>query len=138
MKGSVSMLSITKVQADKLIEHSLKGYPNEVCGILAGKDGRVEKVYQMSNADESSKTFLMDPEEQFRVMKDMRSRSFDMVGIYHSHPETEAYPSVHDVRFAFYPETSYLIVSLKDEDCPDIKSFKITDGKIKNEKLIIK
>lgn len=131
------MLYLSKKQSDELIEHSEKESPNEVCGILAGREGKVEKIYRMINTDKSSKTFLMDPKEQLKVMKEIRSLELEMIGIYHSHSQTEAYPSAHDVRLAFYPEVSYVIVSIKDKDKPNIKSFKIVEGKITEEEIKI-
>ncbi|MDP6685940.1 MAG: M67 family metallopeptidase, partial [Candidatus Omnitrophota bacterium] len=110
------MFYLSKKERDELISHSKSESPKEVCGILAGKEGKVQKIYQMRNTDESAKTFLMDPKEQLTVMKEIRNLGLDMVGIYHSHSETEAYPSAHDVKLAFYPECSYVIVSIKDKD----------------------
>ena len=132
------MLYLSKKQADELVEHSKRESPNEACGILKGKEGKVEKVYQMTNPDKSSKTFFMDPKEQLKVMKEIRSLGLEMAGIYHSHLESEAYPSAHDLELAFYPETSYVIISLKDKDNPNIRSFEIKEGKITEKGLEIK
>jgi len=129
------MLYLNKKQVDELVEHSDRESPNEACGILAGMEGRVEKIYRMSNADKSSRTFFMDPKEQLKVMKEIRNQGLEMAGIYHSHLETEAYPSAHDVKLAYYPEVSYVIVSLKDKDNPGIRSFKIVEGKITEEEV---
>jgi len=131
------MLYLSKSQADELIEHSKKDSPNEACGILAGKDGKVEKVYLMTNADRSSATFFMDPGEQLKVIKQIRNLGLDMVGIYHSHLQSEAYPSAHDVELAYYPEVSYVIVSIRNKDNPSIRSFKIRDGQISEEEVKI-
>ena len=60
-----------------------------------------------------------------------------MVGIYHSHSQTEAYPSAHDVELAYYPEVFYVIVSIKDRDNPSIRSFKIVEGKVNEERVMI-
>lgn len=129
------MLYLNKKQVDELVEHSDRESPNEACGILAGMEGRVEKIYRMSNADKSSRTFFMDPKEQLKVMKEIRNQGLEMAGIYHSHLETEAYPSAHDVKLAYYPEVSYVIVSLKDKANPGIRSFKIVEGKITEEEV---
>ncbi len=146
------MLFLSEKQADELIEHSKSEYPNEVCGILAGpttgetsktypernqRDRRVEKIYRMNNMNKSRTTFFMDPKEQLKVMKEIRNLELEMVGIYHSHPETDAYPSAHDVELAYYPGVSYIIVSIKDKDKPEIKSFSIVDGKIEREEIKI-
>lgn len=131
------MLLLSKKQANELIEHSRKKLPNEACGILAGKDRKVEKVYQMTNTDESSTTFFMEPKQQLKVMKEIRNLRLEMVGIYHSHPDTKAYPSTRDVNMAFYEDVSYVIISLQDKEDIKIKSFKIKNKKIQEEKLKI-
>lgn len=132
------MLCLSERQQGELIEHSKIESPNEACGILAGKDGRVVKIYQMINTDKSSKTFFIDPRQQLKVMKEIRNLGLEMVGIYHSHVETEAYPSAYDVELAFYPEASYVIISIKDRDNPSIRSFKIVEGKITEEEVRIR
>jgi len=131
------MLYLSKGQKEQLIEHSLKESPNEACGILAGKHAKVEKVFPVISTDKSSQTFFMDTKEQLRVMKEIRSDGLEMIGIYHSHPQTEAYPSAHDVELAFYPEVSYVIISLKNKEKPNIRSFGIIEGKINEEELKI-
>jgi proteasome lid subunit RPN8/RPN11 len=131
------MLYLSKENAKKLAEHSERECPNEACGMLAGKDGKVEKVYQMTNRDKSAKTFFMDPSEQLKVIKEIRDLGMKMAGIYHSHPETEAYPSAHDVELAFYPEASYVIISIKDKANPSIRSFRIIQGEVSEERVKI-
>ncbi|MBI5144117.1 MAG: M67 family metallopeptidase, partial [Candidatus Omnitrophica bacterium] len=101
---------------ERIIRQSKRELPDEACGILAGRDGRVEKVYEMTNADKSPSTFFMDAKEQLKAIKDMRNLGLEMVAIYHSHIASQAYPSSHDVELAFYPEVSYVILSLKDQD----------------------
>lgn len=139
------MLYLSKKQAEELVEHSKRESPNEACGILAGKvyseqsqdDKKVEKVYRMTNVKASPETFFMGSKEQFKVMKEIRNLKLEMVGIYHSHLEIEAYPSAHDVELANYPEISYLIISIKDKDNPGIRSFKIVEGKIEEEAISV-
>lgn len=131
------MLFLNKKDSDGLIRHAKADAPNEACGILAGKDNKVEKVYRMENKDKSAESFFMDPQEQLKLMKEIRSSGLDFIGIYHSHPETNAYPSARDVELAHYPEVSYVIVSLKDKDNPDIKAFRIVDQKITPEETIL-
>lgn len=131
------MLYLSKKQLEELVEHSKRESPNEACGILAGNqaDKKVDKVYQMTNTDKSAKTFFMNPKEQLKVMKEIRNLGLEMVGIYHSHPETEAYPSAHDVELAFYPEVSFVIISIRDKENPSIRSFKIIEEKISEEEV---
>lgn len=132
------MFILEKDLLEKMLQQIKEEFPNEACGILAGREGRAEKVYAMSNVDKSPSTYFMDAKEQLLVMKEIRNLGLEMVGIYHSHAASPAYPSGHDVEMAFYPEASYIIVSLADKDKPAVRSFKIVEGKITEEKLIIK
>lgn len=131
------MLILKKDLLEKIFKQTKEESPNEACGILAGKDGQVAKVYEMANIDKSPSTYFMDPKDQLLVMKDMRNLGLEMVGIYHSHVASPAYPSAHDVELAFYPEVSYVIISLKDKDNPTVRSFKIEEGKIAEEEVKI-
>src|SRR3989338_1813764 len=131
------MLILKKKFLDKIIAQARKELPNEACGILAGRDDKVERVYEMANADASPSTFLMEPKEQLKVMKDMRNSGIGMIGIYHSHVASQAYPSAHDVELALYPEVSCVIISLEDKKTPVIRSFKIQEGNIREENMRI-
>lgn len=104
--------------------------PVEACGILAGKDNKVEKLYETTNIDNSTDHFMMEPKEQFAVVKDIRSVGLEMLAIYHSHPLTPARPSAEDVRLALTPGVTYVIVSLRYRDHPVMKGFLIANGNI--------
>jgi len=129
------MLILGKDLLEKMLKQIKEEFPNEACGILAGREGRAGKVYEMSNIDKSPSTYFMDAKEQLLVMKEIRNLGSEMVGIYHSHVASPAYPSGHDVEMAFYPEASYIIVSLADKDKPAVRSFKIKEGVITEEEI---
>ena len=131
------MLKLKKELLERIVKHSLAEFPYEACGILAGKERNIQKVYEMINTDKSPQTFFMDAKEQLRVMKEIRNQGEEMLGIYHSHVASEAHPSSHDVELALYPEVSYVIISLKDKKNPSVRSFKIVKGKITEEELKI-
>jgi len=131
------MLSLKKELLKMITEHAIREFPNEACGILAGNQGRAERVYEMVNAEKSPETFFMDAREQLKVMKEIRNKGEEMIGIYHSHVASLAYPSSHDVELALYPEASYVIISIKDKKNPSVRSFKIVEGKISEEELEI-
>lgn len=128
------MISIKREDLEILTEHARAEYPLEACGILAGKEGVVEEVYKMANKDSSSVTYIMDPTEQYKVMKKMREKGLDLIGIYHSHTSSPAYPSQRDIELAFYPDASYLIVSLASAPL-EVKSFRIKDGRVEEEEI---
>ncbi|MCM8784924.1 MAG: Mov34/MPN/PAD-1 family protein [Candidatus Omnitrophica bacterium] len=133
------MIYLTKEQYVSIVNHTKKEYPKEACGILAGINGRVIKVYKMANiSDNPESCYFMKPEEQIKVFKEMRQLGIEMLGIYHSHSNTSAYPSQRDCELAFYSEVDYLIISLKNFNNPEIRAFKIVKGKIYEEKIIIR
>ena len=115
---------------DQMVEQARAEAPIEACGILAGNNGRVEKIYKMKNADKSSNHFMMAPEEQFKVVKDIRACGLKMLAIYHSHPVTPARPSAEDIRLSLTPDLVYVIVSLKNKNMPAIKGFLIEDSSV--------
>ena len=130
------MIELSPEHISRLIKEAKRAYPNEACGILAGgKDQRIEAVYPLTNIEPSSATYFADPKEQVQVMKQLREEGREIVGIYHSHPDGEAYPSERDVELALWPDSFYLIISLKDMDEPVIKAFRIRKGKIKEEEI---
>ncbi|MBF0559295.1 MAG: M67 family metallopeptidase [Nitrospirae bacterium] len=114
---------------DDMIAHCRNGYPNEACGILAGTAHEVSRLYLMQNAEASPVSYLMDSKEQFTVMKSMREAKLSMVALFHSHPDSAAYPSAKDVQLAFYEDSAYVIVSLSASE-PVAKAFLIKNGAV--------
>ena len=139
------MFKISRSDLQTIIEHCEAAYPNEACGILGGRDGRVEKVYCMTNARPGPAAYEMDPEEQFRVMKDIREAGLAMVGMFHSHPGGHAYPSSVDVEKAYwpgtrlpnYPSAVYVIVSLLDRANPVARGYLIEEGTVSEIPLTV-
>ena len=129
-------MRIGKAHFTEMVEHCCEDYSREACGILAGKNNLVTKVYKMTNtADTPATCYYMDPREQFKVFKEMRSSWIEMLAIYHSHTGSPAYPSPRDREMAFYPEASYVIVSLENRKAVEVKAFKIKEDKIEEEKI---
>ncbi len=131
------MLKIPKSIHDDIIAHAREGFPLEVCGILGGRDGVVSAIYRMTNTDASNEHFMMNPKEQFAVVKELRAHGLAMTAIYHSHPESPARPSAEDIRLALTPDVSYAIVSLIEPDNPVLKSFRISAGTVVPEEIEI-
>ncbi len=129
-------LRIPRQIFDEMLAYCREGYPNEVCGVLAGRENTVVKIYKTKNEERSPVSYLMDPGEQFRVMKDMRASGLTMLSIFHSHPASPAYPSPKDVSLAFYEDSVYVIVSLAGKE-PEAKAFSIRDGKIREVGIIV-
>lgn len=128
------MIKIPKLICETMIEHARKEAPIECCGILAGKDGRVQKVFKLKNEEQSPVRYSISPQEQIKVFEEMEKDSLDMIAIYHSHTHTPAFPSETDVKLAFYPEVSSVIISLMEE-IPVIKAFRIRKDRIEPEEI---
>ena len=122
---------------EQMIQQAKVEVPIEACGILAGKNEQVEKLYKMTNTDKSCVHFTMTPDEQFKVIKDIRAAGRQMLAIYHSHPETPARPSAEDIRMALTPGVLYVIVSLQNTE-PAIKGFLIEDTNVTEVPVKIK
>jgi proteasome lid subunit RPN8/RPN11 len=115
---------------EQMVAQAKAKAPVEACGILAGRGDRVKKLYEMTNVDNSSDHFMMAPEEQFSVIKDIRSAGLEMLAVYHSHPATPARPSAEDIRLSLTPDVIYVILSLQDSRSPAVKGFLIENGNI--------
>jgi proteasome lid subunit RPN8/RPN11 len=123
------MIILPKSILQQMIKNCKEEVPYESCGILAGNNRKVEKIYKMKNIEKSSTIYLMDSKEQLYVMKDIRNSGLKIEGIYHSHVFSSAQPSKKDIEMAFYPDISYIIVSLEKEQYPVVKSFQINREK---------
>jgi proteasome lid subunit RPN8/RPN11 len=129
-------LSIPPAILTEMVAHCKARAPEEACGILAGTGSEVSQLYLMHNVEHSPVSYAMDSREQFRVMKDMRVRQISMLGIFHSHPTSPAFPSQKDVGLAFYEDCQYVIVSLAEEP-PAVKAFTIREGEVREVPLHI-
>jgi proteasome lid subunit RPN8/RPN11 len=137
-------LRITRDQLQQIITQARAEAPNECCGILAGHGEVVEEVFPVRNKDESPKTYLMDPMEQHHADLMIGERGWEWVGVYHSHPATEAYPSRTDRERALdmdgkpcFPDLRYMIVSLRDGAQPPVRAFRFTGQGITEEDVVI-
>jgi [CysO sulfur-carrier protein]-S-L-cysteine hydrolase len=121
---------------ERIVAHARSDHPYEVCGLIAGEDGQLRKVYEIPNAARSMTYYSMEPTAMLRAFNEMDDEGWDLLAIYHSHTHTEAFPSPTDVELAFYPDAVYLIVSLQD-DVPVLRGFDIRDGRITERELFV-
>jgi [CysO sulfur-carrier protein]-S-L-cysteine hydrolase len=133
------MTELDGVFVKEIVDHGLRGFPNESCGLIAADaDGRPIKVFPMRNADASPVTYRLEGKEQLQVFDEIDRQGWELWAIYHSHTHSEAYPSDTDIRLAFYPDARYILVSLQDRDEPVIRSFFIRDGEVQEEELVVR
>jgi len=130
------VLRITSEIIAAMVAHARQDAPIEACGYLASRDGLVCKHFSMTNTDQEAEHFAMDPKEQFAVVREARELGMRVCAIYHSHPVTPARPSEEDIRLAFDPTISYVIVSLAGDETT-VKSFLIRKGEVQPEPIEI-
>jgi [CysO sulfur-carrier protein]-S-L-cysteine hydrolase len=131
------MLTITEALRAKIVAHARADHPDEACGMIAGPAGsdRPERFIPMTNAARSPTFYEYDSMEQFQLDKEMRERDEDPVVIYHSHTATEAYPSRTDIALAAEPGAHYVLVSTRDPQEAEFRSFRIAGGEVTEEEV---
>ena len=133
------MLTIPRELYDKVVAHARQDHPDEACGVLAGPAGtdRPDRFIAMTNAERSPTFYRFDSAEQFRVWQDMDDKGEEPVVIYHSHTATQAYPSRTDISYASEPQAHYVLVSTRDEDQTEFRSYRILDGVVTEEPVTV-
>jgi proteasome lid subunit RPN8/RPN11 len=131
-------VTISRAVADQMITHCKDAYPYEGCGLLAAAPGTSELVvcYPTNNAAASARVYTIDPKDHLRADRDAEGKGLEIAGVFHSHTHTHAYPSPTDVKQAPVPAWHYVLVSFEHAE-PQIRSFRILDGNIEEETLVI-
>lgn len=123
-------MRISREVLDQIAAHAREEAPNECCGVVAARDGRVTGVEPITNVFASPLRFELDPVEQYRATEAIEERGEQMVGSYHSHTKSEAYPSQTDVnKWDPWPELIHLICSIAGEE-PVVRAFRVEDGQV--------
>lgn len=121
------MITLQKSQLVDILAHAYETEPAECCGLIGGTEsGRASSIYRLRNvAANSHFSYEVAPEELFAAQREMRQSGEQLVAIYHSHPRSsEPEPSETDVRLAYYPSATYLIIGLGGPE-PVMRGFKI-------------
>jgi proteasome lid subunit RPN8/RPN11 len=129
------MLTISRELYDKIIEHARKDHPDEACGVIAGDlgSGKPTRFVPMENAERSPTFYRFDSAEQLKVWREMDDNDEEAVVIYHSHTATQAYPSRTDISYASEPQAHYVLVSTREPDSVEFRSYRIIDGEVTEE-----
>ena len=129
-------IQITNAIAAAIEGHARREHPAECCGLLSGNNGSVTDIHPVRNdADKPETRYFATPEDLFAAMRRIREAGQTLLGVYHSHPRTPAYPSASDVEMAFYPEAFYFIISL--EPGVQLRAFKIENSKIEDVGIVV-
>jgi len=119
---------------DQMVAHCLVGLPEEACGLLGGDpdSGVVATCYPTRNLAASATLYTVDPREHLQADRDVEAAGMAIIGVFHSHTHTDAYPSPTDVAQAPDPSWHYVVISLRDIQ-PTMRSYRIVNGLITEE-----
>ena len=136
-------LRLSESQHATIIGNCYDDLPDEACGLLIGPmdahgepTGVVSEARPCRNADASARTYTVDPKDMLAAMRAAEARGHEIVGVWHSHTHTDAYPSPTDVRQAVDPAWLYVIVSLRD-GVPVLRSYRIRNGEIAEVGIVL-
>ena len=134
-------LEISQSIVDAILEQSRAEYPDECCGVILGPVGSDSpiRLKPMANAAHSPTFYEFDPKDLLALYREVDDRDEEIVVIYHSHTETEAYPSRTDIAYAGEPGAHYVLVSTRKEIAPatEFRSYRIIDGVVTEESVDI-
>ena len=131
------MLVISSDTVDEIVAHARRDHPDEACGIVAGPVGsdRPERFIAMVNAARSPTFYEFDSLDLLRLYREMDDRDEEPVVVYHSHTATPAYPSRTDVAYASEPGAHYVLVSTREPDTVEFRSYRIVDAAVTEEEV---
>jgi proteasome lid subunit RPN8/RPN11 len=129
-------LQVTEEARAAIAAHGERGYPNEICGLLLGKDADGQRtiralvpIENSFEADEQYHRFLITPEAMFQAEKEARRQRLDVLGVYHSHPNEAARPSAYDRDHAAWTAWSYIIVSVRAGGAAEMRAWTLRDDR---------
>ncbi|WKG01885.1 M67 family metallopeptidase [Mycolicibacterium sp. HK-90] len=133
------MLVIRRDLVESMVAHARADHPDEACGVIAGPEGsdRPERFIAMVNAERSPTFYRFDSGEQLKVWRGLEEAGDAPIVIYHSHTATEAYPSRTDISLAQEPDAHYVLVSTRDPEEHELRSYRIIDGVVTEEPVDI-
>jgi proteasome lid subunit RPN8/RPN11 len=127
-------LLVTAPASAALAAEASRAHPAECCGLVGGRDGRIEAVFPVANiAERPESRYEMAPAEMWSARRLAASSSLDVLGFYHSHPRTVPFPSSYDVERAYYPDAVYLIVGLAPRFA--VRAFAIANKRVREIEL---
>ncbi len=132
------VIEITCAHRDEIIAHAREDFPNECCGLLFGTGSTATYFMRMENVEHSPLNYRVDGKALISAFQEMDDRGLDLIGIYHSHTHSPAMPSRTDIALAGYPDAHYLIVSLADQEKPDLRAFTIVDGVVAEQEVVVR
>ncbi len=130
-------IALPRHLVQQMLDHASASPHVEVCGLLTARNGHPSRCIAVPNvANQPQRFFRMDPKQQIDAMRSMREQGEELYGIYHSHPQGPAEPSATDIEQAAYPEALYLVIALNGERRPQLRAYRISNGKTQAVQLL--
>jgi [CysO sulfur-carrier protein]-S-L-cysteine hydrolase len=129
-------MRIARSLLDQMIEHARAEAPDECCGMVASVEGRAVAVHRATNSAHSPLRYEIDGKEQYELQTAIEDAGQDLGAIYHSHTRSAPTPSQTDINLAFYPDSLYVIVGVKDAQ-PEVRAWRIVDGQVSEAELVV-
>jgi proteasome lid subunit RPN8/RPN11 len=135
----ISALELPAHVVEEMVAHCLRALPEEGCGLLGGdaETAVVGKCYPTANVAASAKRYEVDPRDLLRADREAEEGGMSLIGVFHSHTHTDAFPSPTDVAEAPDPSWHYVVVSLRHE-VPALRSYRIVAGEISEEPVLVR
>ena len=131
------MLRLSQPHLDAMVATCIRALPNEGCGLLLGSpEGEVAEVIASANVANSARVYEIDSRVLLRAFRRADETAMTVLGVFHSHTHSDAYPSATDVRQAPDPAWHYVLVSLRDVPSV-VRSYRIEDAVIREEEVVL-
>jgi proteasome lid subunit RPN8/RPN11 len=130
------VITIVQRVLDDVRAHADEDAPRECCGVLIGRPQAILESARALNLAEGTTRFLLDPRDHIRAMREARARQMDVIGFYHSHPRSRAYPSETDVAECGYAGALHLIAG-EGESGREMRLFVIDGGSVEELRFLV-
>jgi proteasome lid subunit RPN8/RPN11 len=132
----ITQLTLRPEHRQAMVDRARSLWPEEVCGLLAGPPGQVERVYLIENIRHSRSAYYMDPQQQVSAMLEIEAAGWELCGIFHSHPAGQPRPSDTDLDRAYYPDAVYIILA-PDGERWAMRGFAIAEGRAREVSIAV-
>jgi len=123
---------------DAMVAHALTTPTLECCGLLAGRNGTISRLFQTANvAENRAVRYEAAPLDVRRILEEIDGAGEQHLGIYHSHPNSPAYPSATDRKLAAY-DVAYFVISLKTRSKPNVRAFRLCKESPTDEEAVVR
>jgi proteasome lid subunit RPN8/RPN11 len=135
--GRAAVVQVLRSVYDGMIAHALEDRPHECCGLLAGKNGVITRQFRATNVAENKNVrYEVDGAEVIRILHEIEEAEMEHLGIYHSHPRSEGYPSATDRRLAAY-DVVYFVVGLSGGVTPQTGAYRIHKDDVEEQGIVV-